>query len=153
MTGVQTCALPISYAEHCFALGVPAPADWGHDRSYPIEANFDLLSGIDFSKGCFVGQEVVSRMQNRAHVRKRVVPALGEAPLASGTDIVAGATVIGRVGSAAGKHALALVRLDRAAEAKARGEPLLAGGVAIVLRKPDWATFDLAPAAVAVGTP
>ena len=53
------------YVAHCLALGAPGPADWGHDRSYPIEANFDLLGGIDFRKGCFVGQETTSRMKRR----------------------------------------------------------------------------------------
>ena len=54
---------------------------------------------------------------------------------------------IGRIGSVAGTRGLAMVRLDRAAEASAKGEPLLAGGVAIALRKPEWASFELAPAA------
>jgi len=55
-------------------LGVPGPADWGADKTYPIEANFDLLNGIDFKKGCFVGQETTSRMKppgGRGPVRPR----------------------------------------------------------------------------------
>ena len=54
---------------------------------------------------------------------------------------------IGTVGSVAGRQALALIRLDRAAEATSKGEPLLADGVAIRLSKPDWAKFELSPAA------
>src|SRR6185312_9533498 len=99
--------------------------------------------------GCFVGQEVVSRMQNRANVRKRVVPIQGEAPLASGAEVTVGTAAIGTVGSVSGRSALALLRLDRVAEAKAKDQILAAGGVAVTLSKPDWATFDLAPAAPA----
>ncbi len=117
--------------------------------TFPHEADLDQLNGVSFSKGCFVGQEVVSRMQNRGNVRKRVVPIEGEAPLASGAEIKAGAASIGTVGSVAGRLALALIRLDRAAEAKAKGQALTADGVAVTLRKPDWATFELAPAAAA----
>ena len=114
----------------------------------------DQLGGVSFTKGCFVGQEVVSRMQHRAHVRKRVVPinAVGAGNLQSGSEVMAGAAAIGKVGSVAGSQALALLRLDRAAEANAKGEPLTAGGVAIALRKPDWATFELEPTAAAETT-
>jgi folate-binding Fe-S cluster repair protein YgfZ len=55
--GAETpAARPASYDAHRLGLGIPGPADWGEDAAYPIEANFDLLSGIDFKKGCFVGQ-------------------------------------------------------------------------------------------------
>ena len=46
-----------AYDAHRLMLGVPGPADWAGETTYPIEANFDLLNGIDFKKGCFVGQE------------------------------------------------------------------------------------------------
>jgi folate-binding Fe-S cluster repair protein YgfZ len=78
-----------------------------------------------------------------------VVPIEGEAALTPGVEVQAGAATIGTVGSVAGKLALALLRLDRAAEAKAKGQALTAHGVPLALRKPDWATFDLAPAAAA----
>ena len=136
---------------HRIALGVPEGGrDYAFGDAFPHEADFDLLNGVSFTKGCFVGQEVVSRMQNRSQVRKRIVAIVGGAPLLAGAEITAGAAVIGTVGSVAGKDALALVRLDRAAEAAAKGTPLMAGGVAIALHKPDWANFELAPA-VATG--
>jgi folate-binding protein YgfZ len=139
-----------NYHAHRIALGVPeGDKDYALGDTFPHEANFDQLNGISFTKGCFVGQEVVSRMQNRANVRKRVVPVDGEAPLAPGAEVKAGDVAIGAVGSVAGTRALALLRLDRAAEAKAKGVALTAGGVAIRLRKPDWATFDVAPSAAA----
>ena len=138
------------YHAHRIALGVPEGGkDYAFGDTFPHEADFDQLNGVSFSKGCFVGQEVVSRMQNRASARKRVVPVAADATLTPGAEVKAGAAVIGSVGSVAGTQALALVRLDRAAEAAAKGDRLTAGGVAITLRKPQWATFDLAPAATA----
>ena len=143
-------ASPEDYHAHRIALGVPEGGkDYAFGDTFPHEADLDQLNGVSFSKGCFVGQEVVSRMQNRASVRKRVVPVAAEATLTPGAEVKAGAAVIGSVGSVAGTQALALVRLDRAAEAAAKGDRLTAGGVAITLRKPQWATFDLAPAATA----
>src|SRR5215467_4540909 len=139
------------YHAHRIALGVPEGGkDYAFGDAFPHEADFDQLHGVSFAKGCFVGQEVVSRMQNRSQVRKRIVAIVGDAPLLAGAAITAGAAVIGTVGSVAGSKALALVRLDRAAEAAAKGTSLTAGGVAIALRKPDWAKFELAPA-VATG--
>jgi len=136
------------YHAHRVALGVPEGGkDYAFGDAFPHEADLDQLHGVSFAKGCFVGQEVVSRMQNRASVRKRIVPVVGDAPLQAGAEVVAGAAVIGTVGSVAGAHALALIRLDRAAEAAAKGDRLVAGGVVIQLRKPDWASFELAPAA------
>ena len=138
------------YHAHRIALGVPEGGkDYVLGDTFAHEADLDQLDGVSFSKGCFVGQEVVSRMQNRASVRKRVVPIEGEAALTPGVEVQAGAAVIGSVGSVAGTLALALVRLDRAAEANAKGQVLTAGGVPITLRKPDWATFDLTAAAAA----
>jgi folate-binding protein YgfZ len=136
------------YHAHRIALGVPEGGkDYAFGDAFPHEADLDQLHGVSFSKGCFVGQEVVSRMHNRATARKRVVPIAGEAPLASGAEIVAGVASIGVVGSVADRQALALLRLDRAAEAEAKGEALLAGGVTVRLVRPRWAKFDMAPSA------
>jgi folate-binding protein YgfZ len=138
------------YHAHRIALGVPeAGTDYALGDTFPHEADMDQLGGASFSKGCFVGQEVVSRMQHRAQVRKRVVPveAVGSGELRAGAEITTGAAVIGKVGTVAGRRALAMLRLDRAAEAKAKGEPLMADGIEVVPRKPDWmATSDLEPA-------
>jgi hypothetical protein len=138
-----TDAAPEAYHAHRIALGVPEGGkDYAFGDAFPHEADLDLLNGVSFDKGCFVGQEVVSRMHHRGGARKRVVPVDGEAPMISGADVTAGAAVIGTVGSVSERRALAMVRLDRAAEAKAKGEPLRAGGVPITLRQPAWATFD-----------
>jgi folate-binding protein YgfZ len=134
------------YHAHRIALGVPeAGKDFPIGDTFPHEADLDLLNGISFTKGCFIGQEVVSRMKHRGTARRRVVPVQGDTPLASGVPIMMGEVEIGRVGSVAGTRGLAMVRLDRAAEASAKGVPLTASGVAIALRKPEWATFELAP--------
>jgi len=139
-----------AYHAHRIALGVPEGGkDYPLGDAFPHEADLDQLHGVSFTKGCYVGQEVVSRMQNRASVRKRVVPIEGAAPLASGGEIKAGEATIGTVGSVAGRQALALLRLDRAVEAKAKGQALTAGEVAITLRKPGWAKFALEPAEAA----
>ena len=124
-------------------FGVPEGGrDFAYGDNFPHEALFDQLNGVDFTKGCFVGQEVVSRMEHRGTARKRVVPVEGEAGLPEpGTSIEAGGQPIGRLGSVSGASGLALVRLDRAAEAIEAGTALRAGGVAVKLRKPDWARF------------
>jgi len=148
-----TEAPPEEYHAHRITLGVPeAGKDYALGDTFPHEADMDQLGGVSFSKGCFVGQEVVSRMQHRAHVRKRVVPVEGAEELQSGAEVMVGAAAIGKIGSVASRQGLALLRLDRAAEAKAKGEPLTAAGIAIALRKPDWTTFDLEPTAAAETT-
>ena len=132
-----------AYDAHRVALGVPrGGSDFIYGDAFPHEADMDQLSGVDFDKGCYVGQEVVSRVQHRASARTRVVPVAydGPTPMA-GLPVVAGEREIGMLGSAAGGHGLALLRLDRVADALASGTPLTAGGIAIRPVKPGWATF------------
>jgi folate-binding protein YgfZ len=111
-----------AYERHRFALGLPGPADWGHDRSYPIEANFDLLGGIDFRKGCFVGQETTSRKRRRGTVKSRMAPIAFSGPppapragLLAG-ELRAGQVLSGETWSAEAGGAMALLRLDRLGE-------------------------------------
>jgi folate-binding protein YgfZ len=107
-------ATEADYEAHRLALGVPGPADWGSDRTYPIEANFDLLGGIDFKKGCFVGQETTSRMKRRGQVKSRMLPiAFDGPPPASGAEVLAGELRAGEALSATDGRAMALLRLDR----------------------------------------
>ena len=108
--------------------GIPeAPHDYALGDTFPHEANYDLQDGVSFTKGCFVGQEVVSRMQNKTVVRKRVVRVTSTAPLTSGIAITTGAATIGTIGSTDGQNALALLRLDRVVEAIDQCEPVRAG--------------------------
>jgi folate-binding protein YgfZ len=118
-------------------IGVGAPkggVDFAYGDAFPHDANLDLTNGVDFEKGCYVGQEVVSRMRHRGSARKRVAKVRVEAPApAPGTPILDGALAVGTLGSSSGREALALVRLDRVEEAKAAGRSLSAGGVGIAV--------------------
>jgi folate-binding protein YgfZ len=145
-----TIAAEDEYHAHRIALGVPEGGrDYAFGDAFPHEAMFDRLAGVDFDKGCFIGQEVVSRMEHRGTARKRIVGVEGEGPLPpSGTDITAGGASIGTLGSVSGSSGLALLRLDRAEEAKAAGVPLRAGEVTVALRIPAWARLKT-PAAAA----
>ncbi len=132
------------YEAHRIALGVPSGgADFSYGDAFPHEADMDQLGGVDFAKGCYVGQEVVSRMEHRGTARTRAVPVrfTGAAPEA-GAAIVAGDRQLGSLGSASAGNAIALLRLDRVADALAQGEPLMAGTTPIRLVKPDWARFS-----------
>ena len=146
------CALASEdeYHAHRIALGVPEGGrDYIFGDAFPHEAMFDQLNGVDFKKGCFVGQEVVSRMEHRGTARKRIVGVEGEGQLPMpGTEIMAGSMAIGTLGTVKGNSGLALLRLDRAEEAKAAGVPLRAGEVNVAVRIPAWARFKTpAPAA------
>jgi folate-binding protein YgfZ len=130
------------YEAHRIALGVPrGGVDFAYGDAFPHEADMDQLGGVDFAKGCYVGQEVVSRIEHRGIARTRAVPIRydGGAP-ENGVAITAGERQVGTMGSAARGRGIALLRLDRIAEAT---EPLTAGGVPIHLVKPDWARFSL----------
>lgn len=134
---------PADYEAHRIALGVPrGGVDFAYGEAFPHETDMDQLAGVDFGKGCYVGQEVVSRMEHRGTARTRAVPIRydGAAPPA-GSTITAGGRQLGTIGSAAAGRAIALLRLDRVADALARGEPLLAVEMPIHLIKPDWARF------------
>jgi hypothetical protein len=130
---------PESYDAHRIGLGVPEGGkDYPFGGTFPHEANLDVLNGVSFTKGCFVGQEVVSRVQHRGSARKRIVIVDGDGPLEHGAEVTAGPAAIGRIGSVAGGTALALLRLDRALEAADKGEQLSAGGSRIAMRIPDY---------------
>jgi tRNA-modifying protein YgfZ len=126
-------------------LGVPEGGqDYAYGDAFPHEALFDQLNGVDFRKGCFVGQEVVSRMEHRGTARKRVVSVEGAGRLPPpGTRIETGVIALGTLGSVSGSHGLALVRLDRADEALSAGGQLRAGDVAVTLKPPRFASFPI----------
>jgi folate-binding protein YgfZ len=146
------CAEAPEEAYHAMRIGLGVPEggrDYVFGETFPHEALFDQLNGVDFAKGCFVGQEVVSRMQHRGTARKRVVPVEGDGPLpAPGTGIEAGGQPIGTLGSVSGASGLALIRLDRAEEALSRGTPLTAGEAKVRLRAPSFARFAVPTAGV-----
>jgi len=120
-------------------LGIPeSPSDFAYGEAFPHETLMDMLGGIDFRKGCYVGQEVVSRMQHRGTARTRLVPVSAPALPPPGSELTAGDRPVGHMGSSAGERGLAMLRLDRVQEALAAGSPLTGEGAALTLEKPDW---------------
>jgi folate-binding protein YgfZ len=118
-------------------IGVVAPkggVDFPYGDAFPHDANLDLLHGVDFDKGCYVGQEVVSRMKHRGTGRKRIVRVkLAGSPPAPGAPVMDRELAVGTLGSSSGREALALLRLDRVEDATAAGRTLSAGGVGLTL--------------------
>ncbi len=124
-----------AYHAHRIALGVPEGGkDYDFGDAFPHEANFDLLHGVAFDKGCYVGQEIVARMEHRGTVRKRIARVTGASDLpVSRPDVMMGDVVIGKLGSVAGREGLAMIRLDRAIEAIDKGAPIAAGGIGLAI--------------------
>lgn len=122
------------------AAGVPDLAvDTQPEEVFALEGLLEELNGVDFHKGCFVGQENVSRMKRRATTRKKFCPIVFDGPApAYGSAIRAGEAEIGSVRSGVEGRALALIRLDRALEAHANGVNLEAGGKPVRLDPPPW---------------
>jgi folate-binding protein YgfZ len=129
------------FEAHRIALGVPAVPDFSYGDAFPTRPTW-TSHGIDFAKGCYVVQDVVSRMEHRGIARTRIVPVAydGFAPDA-GAVVTASEKPVGTFGSSAQGRALAMLRLDRAAAALAAGHDLVAGAVTLRLVKPDWARF------------
>jgi folate-binding protein YgfZ len=132
------------YDVHRLARGVPGPADWGSDKTYPIEANFDLLNGIDFKKGCFVGQETTSRMKRRGQIKTRMAPVGYEGPaLAPGSELLVGELRAGESHSSSAGVAIASLRLDRIET----GDRRLSDGRSWKPEMPAWMAAGLEPGA------
>ncbi len=130
------------YDQMRIALGLAdSDGDIGSGELFPHEANLDQLGAVSFSKGCYVGQEVVSRMEHRATGRSRILPVTfdGAAP-PRGAAIKSADKIIGSVLSSAGNAALALLRLDRLAETT---QPLLTDAVRVRVHKPAWIKYDV----------
>jgi folate-binding protein YgfZ len=127
------------------ALCVPeGGVDYRYGEVFPHEVCYDLLNGVDFEKGCYVGQEVVSRMHHRGVAKTRIAGVRGGPPLpAIGAEIMGGEFPVGHLGSSADDLGIALIRLDRADETVRHGVPLHAGDVTITLRRPAWADYDV----------
>jgi hypothetical protein len=132
------------YVAHRIGLGVPdGGKDFAYEGTFPHEAMLDQLGGVSFTKGCFVGQEVVSRMEHRGTARTRCVPIRFVEGLRSewGVGVTIGDKQAGVIGSTAAGRGLAMVRLDRIADGLAAGEPLRAGGLDVELVKAPFIRF------------
>ncbi|MEP9397262.1 folate-binding protein YgfZ [Mesorhizobium sp. KR2-14] len=110
--------------------------------AFPHDVLLDETGGVGFGKGCYVGQEVVSRMHHRGTARRRVLLVSAEAPLPEpGTAIMADGRTIGTLGSAAGQRGLAVARIDRVKDAQDNGVAITAADVPLTLSIPAWAKF------------
>lgn len=127
------------YTSHRISNGIPQGGyDFEYSDAYPHEVLMDQFGGVDFKKGCYVGQEVVSRMQHRGTTKKRVILVSSDKPLpASGTAITADGKPAGTLGSTAERKGLALLRLDRVAKA----EQVLVENIELATELPFWVNF------------
>lgn len=143
-TPASATAPEAAYAARRRALGVPEGAgELGVEKIFLLEANAEELNGVDFKKGCYIGQEVVSRMQHRGTARRRPVIVEGTtAP--SGTPILVAGRDSGQVGRAVDGRAIGIVRLDRF-----DGGEVTVDGKPVTITLPDWATYRLGESAVA----
>jgi folate-binding protein YgfZ len=131
------CGTATDYAAHRLALGVADTEELGCETTYPLEANFELLHGVDFKKGCYVGQEVTARMHLKDALRRRVLPVTGvEALPPAGAQVTADGVELGPLIAASGAYGLAMLRLDRLAAAP--DGALSVGGAPISVQWPDW---------------
>ena len=122
------------YRAHRMGLGILDPTSDTSEPLYPIEANLDLLNGIDFKKGCFVGQETTSRMKRRGQIKSRVAPlAVEGGAIGAGSEILAGDLRAGLVLTSIPSRALALLRIDRAT-----GQQMTIGDRPARLDVPPW---------------
>lgn len=120
-----------------------AGSDFPLQDAFPHDALYDLSGAVSFRKGCYVGQEVVSRMQHRSTARRRVVIVEAGSPLPQpGTALTVNDREIGRLGSVAGNQGLAIARIDRIGEALTQGEDILAGEIAVSVRLPAWSGIE-----------
>lgn len=134
-------AAEAAYDAHRLSVGLPDPtADAPQDKTYPIEADFDLLNGIDFQKGCFVGQETTSRMKRRGTIKNRMLPLDFDGPSpAFGAEVLKGELRAGEVLSGQDGSVMALLRIDRL------DGDLTVDGRPVRLRKPAWMGEDVLP--------
>ncbi len=129
------------YELRCYRHGIAdSVADIGSGALFLHEANLDQLNGVHFAKGCYVGQEIVSRMQHRGTARTRILPVAFDGTAIAGTAVESGATRLGEMLSSDHGRGLALLRLDKLAEVK---DPVMTGGIRLHVQKPLWAKYDL----------
>jgi len=129
---MRTGLLPAAaYHARRLGLGVPEAADFGSDRMFALDADLDELHAVDFSKGCYVGQELTARMKHRGTARKRLLPVKGD-PGTAGAAVSAGGKDVGEVVT----PGFALIRLDRLAEAQ--GAAVTIGSSDVELIRPAW---------------
>jgi folate-binding protein YgfZ len=126
---------PRAYHDARLALGVPEAGDFGFEKIFALDAGLEELHGVAFTKGCYVGQELTSRMKHRATTRKRILTVEGDALPAPGSTITRGGVEIGELIAAYDGRGFALVRLDRLEETQGA---VSAGEIPVALTRPSW---------------
>ncbi|TPL82482.1 folate-binding protein YgfZ [Mesorhizobium sp. B2-3-13] len=118
-------------------------SDYALGDAFPHDVLLDEMGGVGFKKGCYVGQEVVSRMQHRGTARRRVLIVQAGLPLpAAGAELTVGGRPVGTLGSTVTLTGLAIARIDRVKAALDAGQPVLADNVPVTLTIPAWAKFS-----------
>ena len=137
-SAIALCPLG-NYQESRLALGIPDSADLPPDAVFALDSGLEELNGVSFKKGCYIGQEVTARMKHRSTARRRfvLVEFAGNAPPA-GTPLISEDRELGVLASGINGQALALVRLDRLAEAEGKHAPISVAGREVRLKKPEW---------------
>lgn len=132
----QPVADAAAYEEHRIALGVPdGVRDIEVDKGLLLENHFEALHGVDFKKGCYIGQELTARTKYRGLLKKQLYKVEGNAVLpAAGTPITANGQEVGQLRSSSGSSGLALLRLDAVAS-----QELDTAGIALKAVRPDYA--------------
>lgn len=146
---VATNADEAIWQAHRVSLGIPeAGADLPLLDAFPHDLAMDSLKGVDFDKGCYVGQEVVSRMRYRGTARRRPVLIAAETDLPpAASEILIGGRVAGHLGSANGPNGIAVLRLDRVRDAISSGEAITVDGLPVSVALPAWADYGWPDAA------
>jgi folate-binding protein YgfZ len=125
-----------AYHDERLRLGIPEAGDFGSEKIFALDAGLEELNAVSFTKGCYVGQELTSRMKHRATTRKRILTVSAEGVLpAPGTMLKRGDQEIGEMLSSHGQRGFALVRLDRLEETQGdtRADQIL-----VALERPAW---------------
>ncbi len=127
----------VAYHAHRATLGVlEGPDEIIANQDFPHDVALDLTDAVSFSKGCFVGQEVVSRVKHRGTARRRPILVKGK-DLQAGQPITVGEREVGTVRMVAGDTGIAVVRLDHlTGDALVDGKP-------VALTAPPYATYTL----------
>jgi folate-binding protein YgfZ len=124
-------------------LGLPdGSRDMEVEKAILLENGFEELNGVDFDKGCFLGQELTARTKHRGLIKKHLMPVTIEGPCPeAGTPIMLDGAEAGRMRSGLGGLGLALMRLEYLDKAAGTGQPFTAGAARLIPRKPDWAAY------------
>ena len=133
-----------NFDSHRLEIGIPdGSRDIRINKSYLLESNFEELNGVAFDKGCYVGQENTARQKHRGTIRRRLIKVNISGPSPENNErILWENREIGEMRSVSGCLGMAIIHLDRWAEAKAQNAKLRAGSATVIPFLPDWLTHE-----------